>query len=168
MTNQFMTHRLGERCRCSHVLFVCIVAFASTALWAAALTSNSNGINARTIAEPIASANRDLIAGARANVTLANPGGTAINGGALIYASRVTSPSRAMSFGDLGIGAGGLPGAVPVIERIAQNTPPRPNARYLVASTRYAAPSAGHLPTGNATESLADTTASSIADCHRA
>lgn len=155
-----MTYRSGERRRCMDAFFVCIVAFAPTALWAAALTSNGNGFDASAIAGQVASTNRGFIDSSRANVSLADPGRTATNGASLIHTVRYDLPPTAMSSGARGTRAGGLSSAAPAIKRIGQRTPLRAIAAASVAGATCAA--------ANTTDPLADPRALSLADCRGA
>jgi hypothetical protein len=147
-----------------HILFVCIVAFAPTALWAAALTSHSNGFDARKIAGRVESANHGFTKGLRANVTLADPARSATDDISLIHPGRTDLPPSAVSFGTTEIRAGGRSTAAPDLERIGQYPSLRANAGASVASTRCVAPDTDHLPSGN----TIDTPAPRFADCHRA
>lgn len=153
-----MTHRRGVRCRCMNVLFVCIVAFAL-----AALTSNGNGLGARTIAGAVASPNGGLFDGSHANVSLAGLDGIAINDSSPIHTGLVDSPRKATRPDAMGSGMGSLFSAAPDIERIA-----RAIAGVSVVSTNCAAPNTDHLPSDSTTDLRAETSARSLADCHRA
>ncbi|MDY7801428.1 filamentous hemagglutinin N-terminal domain-containing protein [Burkholderia stagnalis] len=113
----------------------------------AGATLNNVGINARTIVNQVTSTNPSLIegqidvAGARANVVLANPNGITVNGGSFVNTGHVALSTGNVSFNDLQIapglyqrnvlldtatgtivvGPGGLAGALIGLDLIAKN-----------------------------------------------